>query len=189
VLGNLGNPHDADPRLFTWTALTPAFRQQNLAKPRKLDIFDLLRAVDQRNRDWLSQQSDEAQKEFASLTAMRWASGIEGSTDALRLLWLINQRVNLRLYDQEPDLSYRLLASCGLGRSFKHNWLPFHAKTATSNAAYRLLLEHHPSANDDELQLLLSLYSRSQFAELVKDCGKTDEEAKACLDAFKKLRG
>ena len=159
-----------------------------MTKSRKLDIFNLLRAVEQRDHDWLSRQPEDVQKEFSPLLAMRWAAGSEGGTNALCMLWLINQRVNHRLYEQDADLSFRLLASCGMRRRFKYNWLAPIQRT-TNNAALHLLSDLHPSASDHELQMLLSLYTREQFVELVQDCGKSTSEAKACLDAFTKLRG
>lgn len=160
-----------------------------MPKDRKLDMIALLRAVDHHDGDWLAAQSDDARKEFQPVVALRWAAGVSAGSDAGCMLWLINHRVNRHLWAyQEPDLSFRLLASCGLGKSLRHEWLPAGRTGGTINAAYRLLAEHHPDANDDELRVLLGTYTRAEFAEFVADCGKTKEDIKTCLKAYDAMR-
>lgn len=155
-----------------------------LTKPRQLDIHVLMNAIDRHDSEWLTAQSDEVRSEFIPLVAMRWASGLSGP-EAPFTCWLLNQRVNRRLFDLDTDLSYRLLAACGLHRQLRHSWLAA-ANQTSGNAAYRLLAEYHPAASDDELRILLSLYSREEFAEFVNDCGLTKNEAKTYLTAYDK---
>jgi hypothetical protein len=159
-----------------------------LSKERNLDIMDLLAAVDRGDGNWLSQQSEAAQHEFTPLVAMRWATGIKDTAEATYMLWLINHRVNAHLFDLDKDLSFRLLASCGLHRSLHHEWLRGASSSqSTTNAAYRLLAEQNPTASDGELQILLSLHSRDEFAQFVLDCGKTKDEAKVVMKAYDNL--
>ena len=149
-----------------------------MAKPRKLPLSALLQAIDRRDLGWLMRQAEDVQKEFAPLTAIRFASNADDGIDAGVLLWTINQRVNRYLFDlhQHPDLSYRLLASCGLKRSVpRGRWLAGPRRT-TDNAALRLLAEYHPVANERELRLLLALYSRPEFAQFLSDCGIEEPE-------------
>jgi hypothetical protein len=160
-----------------------------LSKPRNLDIRALLNAVDRRDSDWLMAQPEAARKEFAPLVVMRWAAGVTDGVAAAYMLWLINHRVNRHLFDlhQYPDLCYRLLASCGLDRSLSREWLAGPQRTTGGNKALNLLAEHHPMANEPELRMLLSLYTRESFAELVSDCGIDKTDAKGYLKAYDKL--
>ena len=155
--------------------------------PRKLDIMVLLNAIDQHDSDWLMAQPEDARKEFAPSVAMRWASNVSDSVEAAYMLWTINDRVNRHLFDlsQHPDLCYRLLASCGIKRSLHRQWLG--PRRATDNLALSLLGEYHPSANETELRLLLSLYTRDTFADFLGDCGLDDEKSKKYLIAYDKL--
>ncbi len=160
-----------------------------MTKTRKLDFSGLMRAIDRRQSGWLTAQPADVSKEFgaAALPAMRMASCGESGTDAAYALWSINQRVNYRMFDlsqKHPDLCYRLLASCGLDRYLSRQWLAPRA-TSTSNAALKLLAEHHPTASDRELRMLLSFYTRETFAQFVADCGLKDQEY---LKAYDKIQ-
>lgn len=150
-------------------------------------MIALLRAVDRRDGDWLAKQPEDARKEFAPLVAMRWATGVKDGITAAYALWLINRRVNRHLFDLEPDLAYRLLASCGIGTGSTPQWVAGPRRTAGENAALCLLAEHHPMASDAELRMLLSLYSRDDFALFLDDCGLAKDKTKECLKAYDKL--
>ena len=160
-----------------------------MSKDRKLDIFALLRAVDNRDSDWLAAQPEDARKEFMPLVAMRWATGVPDGVAAVYMLWLINHRVNRHLFDlsKHPDLCFRLLASCGRNTHLSRKWLAGPQRSTGDNKALGLLAEHHPMANDAELRMLLSLYTRDDFAILVSDCGIDKADAKDYLKAYDRL--
>lgn len=161
-----------------------------MSKARKLDIFHVLQAIDQRDFNWLSSQPEDARKEFAALTAIRWASAVRGDgLTAAYMLLLVNERLNRYLFDlhKYPDLCFRLLASCGCGRTLRHEWIKGAERTVSDNVALQLLAEHHPLANDRELRDLLSLYTRKQFASFVADCGITDKAADNHMKAYDKV--
>lgn len=153
-------------------------------------MMALLRAMDRRDADWLAQQPADVRQEFVPLVAMRWATGIPDGAAAVMMLWLINQRVNRHLFDistGHPDLCYRLLASCGLNKPLRHDWIKGPGQGANENKALRLLATHHPDANDDELHLLLSLHTRETFEQYVLECGMQKDEVKDYLKAYDKL--
>jgi hypothetical protein len=159
-------------------------------KERKLDIFDVLRATDRRNGNWLHQQPDDAQKEFAPLVVMRWAATVVDGPGAAYMLYMVNDRVNCHLYEfyNHPDLVFRLLASCGLGNVQKHQWLAGTPRKATGNAAANLVREHYPEASDPEIDLLLSLFDRNSFKQFVDECGVQPDDAKGVMNAYVKLK-
>ena len=157
---------------------------------RKLDIFELLRASDKKDLGWLARQPADAQKEFAPLVAMRWAATLPDGPEALYMLWMINERVNINLFDlyKHPDLAFRLIASCGLGKSKNHVWLAgASVRKAVSNAAAKLVLEWYPDASDREIDILLEQHDRASFSRLVDDCGIQPTDAKEVMRAFDKL--
>ncbi len=157
---------------------------------RKLDIFDLLRATDKNQSDWLSKQPEDARKEFAPLVVLRWAATVEGPQEAAYMLWMVNERVNLHLFDlsKHPDLVFRLLASCGLGSAQKHQWIAPHKRKGGANKAFDFLATLHPEANDREVDMLLSKYTKETFTQLVKDCGVQPDAAKELVKAYDKLK-
>lgn len=161
-----------------------------MSKARKLDIAHVLRAIDQRNFGWLDKQPEDARKEFAAVTAIRFVSAVRGDgAIAAYMLMMVNQRLNRHLFDlhKHPDLCFRLLASCGNGRVLRHEWLKGPERAASNNLALQLLAEQHPLANDHELLGLLSLYSRKQFADFLADCGITDKAAADHMKAYDRI--
>lgn len=162
-----------------------------MATERKLDIFKLLNAVDKKNYDWFSKQSDDAQKEFAPSVAMRWLSTLDNIGMASEyMLVMVNERVNDHLWDysKHPDLVYRLMASCGLGSTQKHQWLSPQKRKNEGGKAFELLQKHNQEVNEDELDFLMSGFSKEEFSQYVDDCGIDKTEAKEILKSFNKYK-
>ncbi len=156
---------------------------------RKLDIFQLLRAVDQHKLDWFSKQPEDAQKEFAPPVVLRWGSTVEGAQTAAYMLWLVNERVNVHMYTlyKHPDLIFRLLASCGVGSPQKHLWIPMHKRKGGENKAIEFLATLYPEANDREAEMLMGKHDKKSFSNLLQECGIQPDEAKSLLKEYEKL--
>lgn len=161
-----------------------------MAAERKLDIFQLLRATDRRDGNWFANQSAEAQKEFAPPVVLRWAATVEGGQEGAYMLWMVNENVNVHMYDlyKHPELVYRLIASCGVGKPLKHQWIPAHKRKGGENKAFELLAKMHPDSNDRELEMLMDKYTKETFSELVLDCGFQPADAKAVMKDYDKLQ-
>lgn len=163
-----------------------------MAKPRKLALGLLLNAFDRRDFNWLNQQPEDVRKEFAALTAMRFTATYATDSDrSAEALWLVNERVNHHLFDlsRHPDLLFRLLASCGTGRSARREWLSLPPRRSDNNKAIELLRQQHPLANNRDIAVLLSQYTRQSFAELVADCGLKDKEPEEIMKAYDAIHG
>jgi hypothetical protein len=156
---------------------------------RKLDMFQLLRAADQCDGNWFSKQPEDAQKEFAPIVVTRWASTVGDGPESVYMLWMVNERVNVNLFDlhKHPDLVYRLMASCGLGKPLRHIWVAGNKRKNDNNKAYALLQERYPEASDRELNMLMSLYTKESFSQFVNDCGIQAAEAKEILKAYEQF--
>lgn len=161
-----------------------------MSKERKLDIFQLLAAADLRQRDWLSKQPEDSRSAFAPIVVTRWAATVADGQEAACALWLVNERVNLHLFDltRHPDLVYRLLASCGLGKKLRHEWLDGKRAATRPAKLNELIQEYHPEANDREIDMLIEQYDRTSFAEFVADTGKQPEEIKELLKAYDRYK-
>lgn len=162
-----------------------------MAKAYKLPLRDLLTALDQRNPGWLSQQSEAARKEFSPLLAMRWAASLKNNSDiAAAMLWTINERVNRYLYvlsGKHPDLVFRLLASCGRQCSMQREYLAS-KQASQSNKAFDLLCQHYPLANQREIEVVLSQFTRQTFGDFLADCGKEPKEITEIMKAYDALQ-
>lgn len=158
---------------------------------RKLELSALLRAIDNRDGDWFAKQPEDAKKEFAPLVIQRFVATVNDGPEASLMLVLVNERVNLHLFDlhKHPDLAYRLLASCGLGKMLKHQWLAGHKRKAENNKAYDLLAKQYPEANDRELTFLMAQHTKNSFADLLSERGIQAAEAKEIMQAYDKING
>ncbi len=120
---------------------------------------------------------------------MRWAATAEGTNEAVYMLWTINERVNLHLYDlyKHPELVYRLMASCGLGKALRHQWIPSHKRKGGANKAFDFLVSIHPDANNREIELLMGKYTKETFSELLENHGVQVSDSKELIKSFGKF--
>ncbi len=127
------------------------------ATPKKhtLNIFEtILPAIDRHDLEYYTELSPEDKKGFASPVAMRFASAVESNMRDWYLI-AVNERSNLHHYDlyQHPDLQFRLLASCGMGRMERHVWIA--AGGSKEKARANFILRYWPEANDLEISIIL----------------------------------
>ena len=103
------------------------------------------------------------------------------------MLLMVNELMNVHMFDlyTHPELVYRLLASCGTGKTLKHQWLAGHKRKSENNKAFQLLEKHYPEANDRELDILMSKYTKVSFAKFVDDCGMSVESKDIMKDYAK----
>ena len=160
-----------------------------MATERKLDLFKgLLPAIDKCDSNWLSKQSPEAQKEFAPVVVLRYASAVDDGPTSLYTLIMVNERVNVDMFDlyKHPDLVYRLMASCGVGKPLRHQWIAGHKRKSETSKSYELLEKHYPEANSRELDILMSKHTKASFSQFMDDCGIPVAEAKEILKDYVK---
>jgi hypothetical protein len=157
---------------------------------RKLELSPLLRAIDKRDSDWLSKQPDDARKEFSPVVIQRFVATVDDGPESAVMLWMVNERVNVHLFDlhKHPDLTYRLLASCGLGVLLNHKWLAGPKRKALSNKAYEFLEAHYPDASDSQLEFVMSQHTKKSFSVFLSDCGVQPGDAKDILKAYDKIK-
>lgn len=161
-----------------------------MAKEYKLDIFDVLNAIDRRDGAFLGRQDEDAKKAFAPRVVLRWAGSVRGREAAAYMTYM-NEVVNVQFDDlnDHPELQFRLMAVCGAGSRQQHDWIPM---TKIGKAAPKInafLLRFWPLASASEIDLLLSKFDSTSFEEFVNGSGCSPEEAKSLIDAFNKKSG
>jgi hypothetical protein len=159
-------------------------------EPSKLPLGALLNAIDTHQGDWLSRQPLEARGEFNPTVIIRMLSDLPHTDAGATALCLLNERVNLRLYSltKHPDLVFRLMASCGIGRRQRHRYLKPPKKRGLANKAHKFMLTWYPEANDAEIAILLTSLDLAGFEQMLDESGmQADGERKKILDDFKKL--
>lgn len=146
-------------------------------KKRALDLTKVLRAIDNKNRNFDQQLTEEEKREFSAYTSMRWAAGVEGSVDEqLYYLRSTNENANYNFFDlsRHPKLQWLMVTTISpdIG-SMRHYWV----SSKKSDNRRRLFLEsQYPHLNDDELDILCSTVSDRDLKSYAEMLGLDDRE-------------
>ena len=158
------------------------------AKQHKLDLGDVLSALDRCDLGYYNKLTDEEKKGYTPLVLMRSMSSLNmQNPNAAYAVMAANDLVNIGFWNlsKHPELQHQLLCLTGVGSKQFRPWLS--AKNSKkSNKIDQWLLDKFPSLNDDELQILKSSYDSKSWAAFVKSSGVSDSEVKELIDAWKK---
>lgn len=109
---------------------------------KKLDIFNTLRQIDQKNYLWYDNLADSDQKGFVPLVTNRWLSG----TDSSRQVVFINEFVNPHIFslNKHPGLLYKLMCvAADSGRLQRYTWLKTKPKTGSKPLSTAVVQEYY----------------------------------------------
>lgn len=159
----------------------------------KLDLFgEVLPAIDRRDMEFYDRLTDDQKKGFAPPVALRAASGLQYDGPlSEHYIWLINERANVDFYNiwEHPELQYRLLASCGVGRTQRHKWIANAPKGRKADKVTDFIGRFWPDANDAELSIIMKQFTDETFEDFVLSSGCTPDEAKEVMEAYGRLSG
>jgi hypothetical protein len=157
----------------------------NPDKKYKLNMFDALRAMDLKNRDFYDNLTDQEKKGFAPFVMVRWASSVNHPMPEMDEWWIkaTNQRFNTDLLNisEHPKLQWlaATTTSPGMG-AMKHQWVGYKKKTGKSqNALRKFIVQQFPTLNDDEVVFLMSQLTRDEIKQYALDLGYNDKDIKA----------
>lgn len=146
--------------------------------PEKLPLNTVLGALDAKDYGFWDRCTAEQQKSLAPFLLNRYMSITKGNAD-LHAYYLMatNQRVNTQYFalSKHPQLVWQLLCtvSPGMGKQY-HQWVA-HKKRDSGNVNTQIrkqLSELYPNLKNDELDLLASITTEDELAELNRDLGE-----------------
>ena len=157
-------------------------------KQHKLDLGEVLNALDRRDLGYYSRLSDEEKKGYAPLVLMRYMSSLNGqNNNAAYAVMAANDLVNIGFWNlsKHPELQHQLLCLSGIGGKQFRPWLS--AKNSKKlNKIDQWLINKFPDLNNDEVQIFKSLHDSKSWATFVKGSGASDAEVKEMIEAWKK---
>lgn len=147
----------------------------------KLPLDKTLGAIDKRDMNYYSNLSDDDKKAFEPWLMMRYVSS-EDSGYGEHFLLMVNGIVNsdFTLLSKHPELQWKLLALCGIGKKLFHSWIGVPKKNKI-NKTQKFLLEAYPNANSDELMMLEKMNTKKDLKLLAKDMGYDNTQIKQLL--------
>ena len=162
----------------------------HLTKNHKLDIFDLMAAVDKRDKGFLDRQTPEMKKGFVPMVTLRWASAVQGPKQDDYLI-AVNEFANVNYHDlyDHPELQFKLLTLAGAGKPQRHQWIPVAKQGKSVTAIQKFVGRYYPLASTAEIDMLISKFTPDTFTDFVNQSGCTPEEAKDAISAFNTKAG
>jgi hypothetical protein len=147
-------------------------------KQHKLDMQQVLRAIDQKDTEFYNRLSPDEKKAFSNWMTMRWCSVT--SSYAAEYIMLTNELINCDFVtmNKYPELQWQLFARVGLKKPVKHLWIKPPNARKLKNPIQEWVSSIYPHLKADEVDLFIQTNNTSQLQELAKDHGFTDKEIK-----------
>ena len=100
-----------------------------MAKEYKINLSEMLGAMDRRNLDWYNNLDDDQKKDFEPWMAMRYCSSVDSNSQGIKEHYLImtNELVNVGFGDislkEHKELHWLCMRTVGIGKSVIHPFL------------------------------------------------------------------
>lgn len=169
----------------------------------KLDMQEVLSAIDRRDRNYYKQLPDEGKRALAPSVIIRWLSAVgepdwaewkrqgrqkgdgKGSppqkdssyTDYYLLATNEGPNVNMGYYvlsKEHKELEWLLLCAVGIGKKVDHSWISTGPKSDTPSID-AMFMRKYPLASRKEIQLLKEITPSNEIIRLVKEFGNPDK--------------
>ena len=150
----------------------------------KLDIFDILRQIDSKNRNYYRDLPEEDKKKVVPFVLNRWVSAVQGPFELQDFyLYRCNDCINKHFFElyKYPELQWLSLTaiSPGMG-THRHEWIKQKPRV-NNNKVIKFLRSFYPSYTDDDLETLAAITTTDELKQLAKDHGWTDKDIKGAL--------
>jgi hypothetical protein len=152
-----------------------------MAKVPMLDMFKrVLPAIDTKQKDFYSTLSDEEKKGFSPWLVQRYLSSVESSDQETieDYLTMTNDIVNVNFSDiKDPEMIWKLMTVVGIGKSIKHPYVaPGKGKKKKGNAFAQWLKELYPYLDDQELNILMSGFTKASALDMLEQYQVKDKD-------------
>lgn len=137
----------------------------------KLDIFDLLRRIDQQDRDFITNLPEDERKGFVPVVAMRWLSGSGMDSQLINLNEVVNSTV-FNLY-KHPELLYRLMVAATPESPKQYSWLKVAKREKLTMKVD--VIRRYQDVSPHEAAELLMLFSNDEILEMAEGLGESQD--------------
>lgn len=145
----------------------------------KLNINTEMAALDQKNREFYDDLSDDERKKFSTYLMLKWGAGVEGDPDLQEYyLRATNENVNVNFFDlgRHPKLQWLLSTSASPGLGRQRHYFVKPSKGSGSNPCLKFLTKMYPTHKLSDLELLVQLNDQRYFEDLARKHGWSEEE-------------
>ena len=157
-----------------------------MSKDYKLDIFQVLRKIDSKDRKFFDSLSEDELKGFLPFLIMRWMSG---TSDPMQV-YMLNELVNPYVFSfsDNKELLYYLLTTVSDDKRIKrYSWIkgPTANKKSSMPEALSVIKEYF-GYNNKEAEDALNILSDEDIIDYASQLGKQKEEISKLSKELKK---
>lgn len=142
----------------------------------KLSIANEMRQFDLKNRNFYDDLTTEEKKKFSNYLMLRWGSAVEGNYMEQAVYVLsCNENLNKHFFDinRHPKLQWLCATTVSPGwGSKRHPWIAPKKKVAGASARRKQLQEIFPTYKDDEIDVMMTVWSQKDIDAYNKQAGK-----------------
>lgn len=145
-----------------------------MAKQYKLDLFNFLNNISQKNEKFYKTLSDEEIKEISPLIMMRWLSG----TKDARQIFFLNELVNPFVFNlsKHKELLIDLMTLCTTGRSQRYQFNKIKNKRTTRMPKVTVTIKEYFGYNTADALNVIPILSNEDILSFAEDLGKQKPE-------------
>lgn len=154
--------------------------EEDLPAKEKLDIFEVLAAIDRKDRGYYDRLSEHMRKQIPYVVIMRWLSDTQGIPELQHwYLASVNQYANINLHNVPSDdqgarhdkLTWLSLtaASPGMGKQ-RHGWIGL--KKLDDDPRLAFFRKQFPALKEDDIELLAKLNSDDDIKKYARISGQ-----------------
>ena len=150
----------------------------------KLDIFEVLNAVNGKKADYYDKLAPEEQKALQPYVLIQWLTG----TDDERQIILLNMFANESMFalSGHKKLLWQLLTVCNSGSRQRYQWLKQAGKSSVSRPTCVALVQKVYGYGDRDANDALNILTVEDLIDMAFDLGMTGEEVTKIKKEMKK---
>lgn len=147
-----------------------------MAAKSPLDIFKVLKAMDNKDYAFYDTLTDEERKAFTAFITMKWGASVSGSRELQHYyLAAVNHYANKQMWDinKHPKLQWLTLCAAAPGAGTqRHQWLKVKPKAKNAGTEIRKeLAGMFPSMKDADLDVLSTQITKKELNAYRKNAG------------------
>lgn len=145
-----------------------------MASERKLDIFRVLEAINNKDVTFLDRITEEEAKAFVPFVVQRWMSG----TSSARQIFFINELLNPFVFSlqQHKKLLWDLMMVCSPNKPQRYSWNALPGKKNTSKPTAVKVLQQYYGYSATEAVNVLDMLTRQDLIDMAEDLGWQQED-------------
>lgn len=140
-----------------------------------LDIKQMMRAVDLRDKSWFQNLSQEQQKLYSPYMTLKWSASVKSETFfEEHYVEMINELVNKHMWTlskNHKNLLWKLNAMCGSTVNQYHQWIYPKKKKASEKSKMKELQEYYPAMKQSDLNVLDAKLTTKEWNDIKQKHG------------------